>query len=82
VALSVGGSDFVDGAVVIWNGEARTTTFDSPTMLRISLTAEDLAAEGSIPVVVLNPEPAVAPSNTAVFGILRLEDEVFIDGFE
>lgn len=70
MTVSIVGDGFVDGAAVIWAGEMRTTNFVSATELRISLTAAELTATRNVPLVVVNPEPNVGPSNTAIFTIL------------
>jgi len=55
--LTVTGINFVQGSVVRWNGNARTTTFVSSTSLTAAITAADVAAGGSAPVTVFNPSP-------------------------
>jgi predicted outer membrane repeat protein len=70
VALVVQGSNFVEGAQVQWNGDGRPTLFVSPTELRATLRAADVAVAGSGGVRVVNPEPGGGPSNTATFTIL------------
>ncbi|MBU4176146.1 MAG: DUF5719 family protein [Actinomycetia bacterium] len=53
--LSVNGTNFVDGiSVVKWKGEDRNTTYSSPTQLKASITAEDIASPGVASVTVLN----------------------------
>jgi hypothetical protein len=46
-ALTVNGTGFVSGAVVNWNGSARTTTFISSSSLQASITATDVANKGT-----------------------------------
>ena len=82
MVVSINGLDFVDSAVVIWNGEARPTSFISSEQLQIELTDDELTAARSVPVVVINPEPAAGPSDPTHFQITELLDEVFADGFE
>ena len=41
--LTVNGSGFVSGAVVNWNGNARTTTFVKSSQVTASITAADVA---------------------------------------
>jgi hypothetical protein len=67
--LTVNGNSFVSGAVVQWNGAARTTTFVSSTQLTAAITAADLANAGTIPVTVVNPAPGGGPSNAVNFAI-------------
>ncbi len=53
--LTVNGSNFLSGAVVNWNGSARTTTFVSATQLTAAITATDIATAGTAQVSVVNP---------------------------
>jgi hypothetical protein len=82
MTLDVHGSEFIDGARVIWNGEERETTYVNSTLLQIDLSAADLEKEIVIPVAVLNPEPRAAPSATAYFHIAQPIDPIFDDSFE
>lgn len=66
-ALTVNGTNFVNGSVVTWNGAALATTFVSATQLSAAVTATQLASAGQIPVAVQNPIPAFANSNTLSF---------------
>jgi hypothetical protein len=50
--LSVTGAGFTATSVVLWNGSARTTTFNSATSLSASITAADVAAGAVIPISV------------------------------
>ena len=65
--LTVTGSNFVNGATVRWNGSNRTTTFVSATQLRAAVTAADIAAAGTFPITVINPDGGV--SNTMSFPV-------------
>ena len=65
--LTVNGSNFLSGAKVRWNGSDRTTTFVSATQLQASILVADIAATGTIPVTVLNPDGGV--SNTLSFDV-------------
>jgi hypothetical protein len=62
VTLTITGRNFLDGAVVRWNGSERPTTYQSPTRLSGQLTASDVAAAGTFAVTVHNP--AASASNT------------------
>ena len=55
--LTVDGSKFVNGAVVQWNGAARTTTFVNSTRLTAAIPASDIATAGTVQITVLNPPP-------------------------
>ena len=65
--LTVTGTNFVSGAKVRWNGSDRVTTFVSATQLQASILAADIAATGTIPVTVRNPDGGV--SNTMSFDV-------------
>jgi hypothetical protein len=52
--LTVNGSGFATGAVVKWNGSARTTAFISATKLTAAIVATDIAAVGNYSVTVLS----------------------------
>ncbi len=67
--LTVIGSNFVNGAVVRWNGNARTTTFGSSTQLTAAITAADVAGAGSANVTVFNPTPGGGTTGTLTFTI-------------
>jgi hypothetical protein len=67
--VTINGTGFVDGASVVWDGEARPTTFVGPTQLTISVATAELTNAYTVPVVVVNPEPSVGPSNTVKFVI-------------
>jgi hypothetical protein len=62
--LTADGSNFVSGATVLWNGAARTTTFVSATRLTASIPASDIAAAGSVPVTVRNPDGQTSGAQT------------------
>jgi uncharacterized protein (TIGR03437 family) len=53
--LQVNGSSFVNGAKVLWNGTALTTTFVSATELTATVGANLIAATGTPTVTVQNP---------------------------
>jgi hypothetical protein len=67
--LTVDGADFVNGAVVQWNGADRTTTFVSSTQLTAEIPAGDIAAVGTAQVQVANPAPGGGVSNVLDFTI-------------
>lgn len=67
--LTVNGADFVNGAVVRWNGNNRTTTFVSSTQLTAAIPASDIATASSAMVTVFNPEPGGGTSNALTFTI-------------
>jgi hypothetical protein len=57
--LTLKGSDFVEGALVLWNGKTRTATFVDPTELTVVIAAYDLKQE-TIPVFVRNLDRQVS----------------------
>jgi hypothetical protein len=61
--LTVNGTGFVSGAVVKWNGSARTTTFVSKSRLTASIPSTDVAKAGTASVSVVNPVPGGGRSN-------------------
>ena len=69
--LTVNGSSFVSGAVVNWNGNARTTTFVGSSQVTASITAADVAAAGTASVTVSNPAPGGGVSNVANFQVVK-----------
>lgn len=67
--LTVNGSNFVNGAVVRWDGQNRTTTFVSATQLTAQILAADLQGTGQASVTVVNPLPGGGTSNVITFNI-------------
>ena len=67
--LTLNGTGFVSGALVKWNGKARTTTFVSSSQLKASILASDIAKAGTASVRVVNPSPGGGTSNVAFFTI-------------
>ena len=53
--LTVNGSNFLNTAIVQWNGGNRTTTFVSANQLTAAITAADIATVGSVTVQVFIP---------------------------
>jgi hypothetical protein len=62
--LTADGTGFVAGATLRWNGAARTTTFVSATRVTASIPASDIAAAGSVPVTVANPDGTTSSAQT------------------
>jgi hypothetical protein len=65
--LSVIGTDFVDGAVVRWDGSDRTTTFVSSSEVDATIPVSDLAAGKTVRITVRNPDTGI--SNALPFTI-------------
>jgi 6-phosphogluconolactonase (cycloisomerase 2 family) len=70
LSLEVVGSHFVPTSVVLWNGQARPTTFSSATRLLATIPTSDLASAGETPQVrVFNPGPGGGTSRAKVFTV-------------
>jgi hypothetical protein len=69
--LSVAGTNFAAGAVVVWNGVPRPTTFVSNTQLTTLVSSIDLAIAGTARVTVFNPILAGGTSNALPFTITK-----------
>jgi len=67
--LTVTGTGFMQGATVQWGGANRVTTYSSATQLIAAIPATDASIEGTVNVVVRNPEPTIGPSNALQFVI-------------
>ena len=67
--LTINGSNFVSGAVVSFNGTARTTTFVNASQVTAALLAADVATAGTFPVTVTNPTPGGGTSNSVNFTV-------------
>jgi hypothetical protein len=67
--LTITGTNFVNGAVVRWNGSDRTTTFVSSTQLTAAIPASDVATAGTANVTVFNPAPGGGESGAVTFTI-------------
>jgi hypothetical protein len=65
--LTVDGSSFVTGAVVQWNGAARTTTYVSATRVTAAIPASDIGTAGTPQVRVVNPTPGGGASTAKTF---------------
>jgi hypothetical protein len=67
--LTVNGSKFVNGAVVSFNGVAKTSTFVNAGQVTAAITAADIATGGTFNVIVTNPAPTVGPSAALQFNV-------------
>ena len=68
-ALNVSGENFVNGSVVRWNGEDRTTTFSSTSQLIAAISSADIAAPATALVTVFNPTGGGGTSNVRTFSV-------------
>ncbi len=67
--LTVEGTNFIKGATVLWNGDARPTTMVSRTQLRVDISTADRAAAYTAGLTVINPGPGGGASNVAMFTV-------------
>jgi hypothetical protein len=67
LTITAVGSNFVPGAVLMWNGLERTTTFIDSSHLTVAIPASDLSKTGTATLVVNNP--GSADSNSLSFAI-------------
>lgn len=67
--LTVGGTNFVPGAVVNWSGSPRSTTFVSSTVLKAQILASDIVTAGTFTIRVTNPPPGGGNSNGMTFSV-------------
>ncbi len=65
--LTVNGSNFMNGAVVQWNGSPRTTMFVTSSQLTAQINSADVASSAAVPVTVQNPD--LQTSNAINFGV-------------
>lgn len=62
--LTVNGTGFAPGSVVLWNGAERTTRFVSATQLNADIPGTDIQGSGSAQVTVLNPGVGASSAST------------------
>ncbi len=67
--LTLHGANFVPGAELTWNGEARSTTFVDEGVLQAEIPASDLEQQGAASVSVNNPAPGGGASASLQFAI-------------
>jgi hypothetical protein len=53
--LTATGSGFIPGAVVLWNGVARTTTYIDASHLQFNVSATDVTSSQAISITAENP---------------------------
>jgi hypothetical protein len=69
LTLTVGGSNFVSGSVVNWNGSALSTTFVNKGELQAIVPATNLASAATAAITVSNPGPGGGSSNSVYFPV-------------
>jgi len=67
--MTVSGTNFISGSVVLFDGSSRTTNFVSSTELSVSILASDLLIAGTYPITVENPSPGGGTSNAQTFTV-------------
>src|SRR5579863_4328736 len=70
-SLTVNGTGFVPGAVVKWNGSARTTTFVGNSRVMAEILPADISNFNTASVTVVNPAPGGGTSNVVFFESTR-----------
>ncbi|MBV9300525.1 MAG: VCBS repeat-containing protein, partial [Acidobacteriaceae bacterium] len=78
--LTVEGTEFVNGAVVEWNGAALPTMFVSATKLTASVSSSEIATPQTATVRVVNPTPGGGTSNTVYFQVEQSQATVAFGG--
>lgn len=68
--VTVRGSGFVPGALLLWNGLGRTTTWVSANELRVAISAADVAAAAATALTVVNPNPNAGVSSALAFSVM------------
>jgi len=74
--LTMNGTGFVSGAIVKWNGSARTTTFVNSSRVTASILASDIATAGTASVTVVNPSPGGGTSNVVFFEVTPFSSSI------
>jgi hypothetical protein len=69
LSMTVNGSGFVSGSVVLFNGTALVTTFVSANQVTGQVPASSLGAAGDFPVAVSNPPPGGGVTAPVVFRV-------------
>ena len=67
--LTVHGSNFIDGATVLWDGVSCSTTYVSSSQLTAQIEASQIVQGGTVGVTVRNPDPGSQTSDPADFTI-------------
>ncbi|MDD5547786.1 MAG: dockerin type I domain-containing protein [Candidatus Pacebacteria bacterium] len=67
--MTVNGTNFVNGAVVKFDGNNKSTIFINSTQLTAIISASDIISTGNYLVTVANPSPVLAESNAQTFAV-------------
>jgi len=68
--IVLNGTNFDSTSIAKWNGSNRVTHYDSPTKLRMDLTAGDLLVIGPVNVSVFTPQPGGGLSGNVTFTVV------------
>ena len=68
--INLAGTGFVGNSSVLWNGSPRTTTYVNAAVLRVALTAIDLATAGTGQITVSNPAPGGGTSSAQTLNVV------------
>ena len=70
--IAITGTGFEANSVVLWNGKIRPTTYESPTQLKVALSATDLQTQELGALQVSNPGPGASNSTPTVLTVTSL----------
>lgn len=68
-SLTVSGSEFVRGAMIVWNGTPLGTQYRSASELTADVSTEKITQAGTVQITVLNPAPGGGSSTALPFTI-------------
>jgi YVTN family beta-propeller protein len=74
--LTVSGTNYVTGSMIVFGGSALATTFVSSTELNASIPASSIAAAGDSTVTVTNPAPGGGASNSITFTVFGIASAI------
>jgi hypothetical protein len=67
--VTINGLNFMPASQARWEGNARPTTYLSPTQLQVAISGGDLLNVGVYSIDVVNPAPGGGTSNSAIFRV-------------
>ncbi len=67
--MTINGSSFFPGSVVLWNESERPTTYIDPNRLQVEIPASDLARPNRFRISVRNPEPGGGTGDFTIFEV-------------
>jgi 6-phosphogluconolactonase (cycloisomerase 2 family) len=69
LVVTINGLNFIPESQARWEGNARPTTYISPTQLQVAISGGDLLNVGVYSIDVVNPPPGGGTSNSAIFRV-------------